>query len=122
MRWFAPIVILALVATGTTPSAHATRTSEHHSSVTTSQGPVKLVPRRAFAGRGAATDRRTDTDEVFLVPRTVEILAIPSLSLIAVSVVLVPRICRALIDEVARGPPPRVVLPHPRERSRTTLI
>lgn len=121
MRWFAPVVIVALVVMGATPPAQATRTSEHRSSVNAAQGPVKLVPRRAVIERGAASDRRTDSDEVFLVPRTVEIVAIPSLSLLPVPAILVPRITAALVEQIARGPPSPVVLSHP-QRSRTTLI
>jgi hypothetical protein len=110
MRWFAPIVIVALVATGAMPHAHAARTSEHRSSITPSRSPATLVSRHAVVGRGAASDRRSDHGEVFIVSRTALPPAIRTLSLLVPPAIAACRTTPASVDEVARGPPSLVVL------------
>lgn len=121
MRWFAPVVIVALVAAGASRPADAARarcvsistsTSTARSTATAREatGSVKLTPRRGVVGRGAVSDRRTDGDEVFVVPRVVALVAIPTLSLLVPSAIVVPRTASPRIDEVARGPPSLVVL------------
>ncbi|MGE0398514.1 MAG: hypothetical protein AB7T06_17540 [Kofleriaceae bacterium] len=126
MRWFAPIVIVAVVAAGATRPADAMRARDRASmSASTSNAlatkatrvatwPAKLAPRRAPMGRTAASDRRSDLDEVFVVPRVIELVAIPVLSRIALPVPIARRATLVVVDEVARGPPSRVVLFHPR--------
>ncbi|GEM_PF-4629320 len=121
MRWFAPVVIVALVAAGASRPADAARSQRAATSASSTTarpavtardatGSVKLTPRRGVVGRGSVSDRRTDGDEVFVAPRIVALVAIPTLSLLVPTATVVPRTASPRIDEVARGPPSLVVL------------
>jgi hypothetical protein len=113
MRCFAPIVIVALVAAGTVRPAYAARSPSQPTSISVSTDTARAAaPRRGLVGRTALSERRTDGDEVFIVPCTVELVAIPTLSLIPVAEISLPSFEPVSIDEVARGPP-SLVVPHP---------
>lgn len=122
MRWFTPLALVALVAMGAVRPAQATggpaeRTSSAPRDRARATATVcevthasKLAPRRGTAPRTVIGERRSHGDEVFLVPRVVTLLALPTLAYLAPIAIAVPRSAPAPVDEVARGPPSVVVL------------
>lgn len=117
MRWCAPLAIVALVAAGTSRPVYAARAIDRASmsasanaaratvALREANGTAKLAPRRGIVGRTSVSDRRTDHDEVFLVPRVVAFVAQPVIRRLEPIVDDVRRSEPALIDPIARGPP-----------------
>lgn len=116
MRWCVPFVIVALVVAGSVRPAQATRASDR-ASMSASSGAratamrsetsetSKLAPRRGPVARGAMSERRSGVDEVFVVPRIVELLAAPTLTSLVAPMVVCLRSGSAPVEAVARGPP-----------------
>lgn len=122
MRWFTPFALVALVAMGAVRPAQATGPAERTSmsaprerarataTLREATHASKLAPRRGLAPRTVIGERRSHGDEVFVVPRVVTLLALPTLAYLAPLAVAVPRSAPAPVAEVARGPPSVVVL------------
>lgn len=111
MRWLAPVVIVALVAIRPTP-AHALRATEH-ATLGSPRAPATVGLRRALDERGAASERRADRAQVFVVPPIAVVHGIRRLARIEREPIAGPRLRPVSIDESARGPPPLVVPSHP---------